>query len=69
MWESILMWFANLILNYLFKKGADALDEHQKDLEHESRLNIVNDANVKAFIEAKDRNDRVQKALALLNRT
>lgn len=69
MFNSILIWLVETILDYLMKQATGVINKELKQLSDDKKLKVINDANVKAYLESKDRSDRVQKALALLNRS
>lgn len=69
MFQAILMWLAERILNYLLGRATDAVIEKAKEVERDKERGETNEANVKAYEEALDRQARRRAALDLLNRS
>lgn len=67
MMEGILSWIVKLLLEYLFGKAATAVQEKAKELARDKERGEINEANVKAYEEAKDRESRRRAALDLVN--
>ena len=66
--ESILMWLVGQVLNYFLGKATQAIQDHAADVARDKERGEINDANVKAYEEAKDRADSIKAATDLLNR-
>lgn len=67
--NAILTWLAGKILKYLLGLITTKIEEHAAQVVEDKRRGVVNDANVKAYEEAKDRAARIKAATDLLNRT
>lgn len=67
--ESILIWIAEKVLNYLLGRATDAVIEHEKEVARDKERGEINDANTKAYEEANDRAARIKAATDLLNRS
>lgn len=65
--EGILAWFAKQVLSILLDRAVDAYKDHQKQLELDRQRKEVNEDNLKAYEEAKDRAERTKAALDLIN--
>lgn len=62
------MWIAGKILNYLLGRAVDATKEKLQEIERDKERGETNEANVKAYEEAQDRESRRKAAIDLLNR-
>ncbi len=69
MLTSILEWIAGWILNYLLGKSELAIKDAIDDLGRDKERGVTNGANVEKYEAAKARKDRIDTALALLNRS
>lgn len=69
MFESILIWLAERILNYLLGRAVEAAQDKVKEIERDKERGEINEANVKAYEEAADRESRRREAVNLLNRS
>lgn len=67
--NSILTWLAGLVIKYLLGRLEQAIIDHAAELKRDAERDIVNEANLKKFEEAKDHAARVKAASDLLNRT
>lgn len=65
--ESILAWLAGWILNYLLGKASTAIKKAEDQILLDHDREVTNEQNVKAYEEAKTREDRIRAATNLLN--
>lgn len=68
MLEGILSWILEKVLAFLLGKATAAVTQAVDDLAEAKKRGEINEANIKAYEEAKDRADRIRSATALLNR-
>lgn len=66
--ESILLWIAERTLAWLFNLGLNAVQKYEDQVAEDKKRGEINDANVKAYEAAKDRQSRIAAATRLLNR-
>lgn len=65
--ESALAWLVGQIMTYLLGRAEKAAADKLSQMAEDKKRGEINDANVKAYEEAKDRAARQAAALALLN--
>lgn len=63
----ILEWLLGLILGQLLTKAQKAVSDAIVDMVNDKARQVKNEANIKAYEEAKDREARIRAAQALLN--
>ncbi len=63
------MWLAEKILYWLLGKAATAVQEHAAEVARDEERGKINEDNVKAYEDSKNRAERRQAALDLLNRS
>lgn len=63
------MWLAEKVLNYLLGRASEAVQTKLKDVQQDKERGEVNEANVRAYQDAVDREARRKAALYLVNRT
>lgn len=68
MWLSLLEWLAGFILKYLLGRATDAAIKAAENASRLEKEQEVNAANAAIYEQAKSREERIQAALALLNR-
>lgn len=67
--EKLLLSLAKWFVGYLVNAAVDAFEQRRQQLEEDRRKGEINDANIKAYEDAKDSAARRQAALDLLNGT
>lgn len=67
--EGIGAWILEVILKWLFNLATNAVQNYEDQVAEDKRRGEINDANVKAYEEARDRASRIAAATKLLNRT
>lgn len=66
--DSILAWFAQAILNYLLGRAIQSVVDYEAIQKQDAERGKINDANTKAYEDAKTRADKIKASIALLNR-
>lgn len=66
--DGILSWLLEKILGFLLEKITYEIKDHVDQLAEDKKQGVINDANLKAYEEARDRQSRIDSALRLLNR-
>lgn len=65
--EAILAKLLQMILDYLLGKATKAVAKELDQMAEDKKRDGINEANVKAYEEAKDRQARIRAATDLLN--
>jgi len=65
--NAILTWLLTFLLDYLLKRASAAVVETRQQVKEDERLEKIDHANIEAYEKAKTREERIGRAVALLN--
>lgn len=65
--STILSWLLSFILDYLLKRAGAAVAVKYAQVKEDERREKIDHANIEAFEQAKDRHERIERAVGLLN--
>lgn len=69
MLNTIITWIATKVLEWLLRLVKTSVEEYLAELAEQRKRGEINEANVKAYEEAKSRQGRIEEALRLLDRS